>query len=175
LIAGKDPMTALDAVSIASNDLPGIRLHLLASDRAMESTIRARLECDPILRDRVELHDPVPSSQIDRWYRGAPIFMSTSHREGSGYSLIEALTCGCAPVVTAIPPHLAILAAADAPIARTFPVGAGADAGAALVQVAMDVHGTSEPIVNNRRSLLHWDLVARQLVDAYHHVLPRDC
>jgi glycosyltransferase involved in cell wall biosynthesis len=35
--------------------------------------------------------------------RAADLFVLGSHREGSGYSLIEALACGLPPVVTDIP------------------------------------------------------------------------
>ncbi len=35
--------------------------------------------------------------------RAADIFVLGSHREGSGYSVIEALACGLPPVVTDIP------------------------------------------------------------------------
>jgi glycosyltransferase involved in cell wall biosynthesis len=174
LIEGKDPLTALDAVARASQDIPGVHLHLLATDRAMESAVRARVAADDALTGRVTVHDPVPPTEIDRWYRGVPVFLSTSRREGSGYSLIEALTCGCAPVVAAIPPHLAILDVALPAVGGTFPAGDAAAAAAVLVQVAGRMHGSGEPIVNGGRSLLHWNGVAHQLVAAYRVVLPRD-
>ncbi|MFL5774102.1 MAG: glycosyltransferase, partial [Flavisolibacter sp.] len=34
----------------------------------------------------------------------ADFYISGSHSEGSGYALVEAMTCGCIPVVTDIPP-----------------------------------------------------------------------
>jgi glycosyltransferase involved in cell wall biosynthesis len=174
LIPGKDPMTALDAVAIAARDLPAVHLHLLVTDRMMEAAIRARVDADAALRGRVHVHDPVPAAEIDRWYRGAPVVLSTSRREGSGYSLIEALTCGCAPVVTSIPPHLAILAAAHVSLDGIFPPGDSAAAAAALVNVARRIRGSGEPIMNGARSLLHWNGVAHQLVAAYRVVLTRD-
>jgi glycosyltransferase involved in cell wall biosynthesis len=35
--------------------------------------------------------------------QAADVFVLGSHREGSGYSLLEALACGAAPVITDIP------------------------------------------------------------------------
>jgi glycosyltransferase involved in cell wall biosynthesis len=174
LIAGKDPLAALDAVALALRDVPDVHLHLLATDRTMERAVRARIDDEPALQSRVHVHDPVPVGEIERWYRGAPVFLSTSHREGSGYSLIEALTCGCAPVVTAIPPHLAILDAAAASVVGTFPPGDAPAAAAALVQVVGRLPSTGEPNVNGGRSLLDWTGVGHQLVAAYRSVLPRD-
>jgi glycosyltransferase involved in cell wall biosynthesis len=43
--------------------------------------------------------------------RAADIFVLGSHREGSGYSLIEALGCGLPPVVTDIPSFRALTGA----------------------------------------------------------------
>jgi glycosyltransferase involved in cell wall biosynthesis len=174
LIEGKDPLTALDAVARASSEVPGLHLHLLATDRAMESAVRAQLAANGSLAGRVTVHDPVPSTEIERWYRGAQVFLSTSHREGSGYSLIEALTCGCAPVVTAIPPHLAILDAARPPTSDTFAPGDPVGAAAALSRVVRLIRRSGEPNMDGTRSLLHWNRVAHQLVAAYRGVLPRD-
>jgi glycosyltransferase involved in cell wall biosynthesis len=173
LIIGKDPLTALEAVALAADQVPDLQLHLLATDRAMERAVRARTAADPRLAGRVHVHDQVAASEMERWYRGAAVYLSTSHREGSGYSLIEALTCGCAPVVSAIPPHLAILDAADSAVLGTFPPGDPPAAAAALVQVARLIRRTGEPNVNGSRTLLHWNLVAHQLVAAYRSVLPR--
>ena len=36
-------------------------------------------------------------------FRATDFYLQTSHREGSGYSLIEALACGATPLVTDIP------------------------------------------------------------------------
>ena len=43
--------------------------------------------------------------------RAADVFVLGSHREGSGYSLIEALACGLPPVVTDIPSFRSLTAA----------------------------------------------------------------
>lgn len=45
----------------------------------------------------------MPHGRIELLMRAADIFVLGSHREGSGYSLIEALACGLPPVVTDIP------------------------------------------------------------------------
>ena len=62
------------------------------------------------------------------WYRRADVYLSTSHHEGSNFSLIEALGFGCLPVVTSIPSHLAIVKE----LASTFAVGDAAAAGALI-------------------------------------------
>ncbi len=59
-----------------------------------------------------------PSREMSGWYRRADVYFSTSHREGSNYSLIEALGLGCRPVVTEIPSHAAIILGVGAAIRR---------------------------------------------------------
>jgi glycosyltransferase involved in cell wall biosynthesis len=169
LIEGKDPLTALDAIALAAATLPDVHLHLLATDRPLEPAVRTKVASTPELDGRVHLHDPVPIDEIGRWYRGAPIFLSTSRREGSGYSLIEAVSCGCAPVVTSIPPHLAIVRSTTG----TFLPGDAAAAAAALVQVSRHIERSSEPMPVDGRSLLSWESVAGQLLAAYRSAIPR--
>ena len=55
------------------------------------------------MRDRVHLLGRLPHERIELLMRAADIFVLGSHREGSGYSLIEALACGLPPAVTDIP------------------------------------------------------------------------
>jgi glycosyltransferase involved in cell wall biosynthesis len=43
--------------------------------------------------------------ELRAWYSAADFYISGSHSEGSGYALIEAMACGCIPVVTHIPSY----------------------------------------------------------------------
>ncbi len=164
LIAGKDPLTAVEAFALAA--LPDAQLHMLATDRTMEAEVRARIAATASLRDRVHLHAAVPHQRMAAWYRGAHIYFSTSHREGSGYSLIEAMACGCVPVVSAIPPHRAI--AGD--VGAQFPV---ADAPAAAKALENASWRSGEPSLERSRIVLSWEHVAGQLVAAYDTVARR--
>ena len=40
---------------------------------------------------------------LDLWFSAADGYVSGSHREGSGFALIESMSCGCVPIVTDIP------------------------------------------------------------------------
>ena len=91
---------------------------MLATDRAMEAEVR-ELIASLDLGGVVHLHPPVPHAEMPGWYRRADVYLSTSHHEGSNYSLIEALGFGCFPVVTDIPSHAAIVK----DLVRMFAVG----------------------------------------------------
>jgi glycosyltransferase involved in cell wall biosynthesis len=173
LVPGKDPLLALDAFAAAADAafggaLPDAHLHLLATDRTLEPRVQARLAELGEVGGRIHLHAPVPHHRMRAWLEAADVFFSTSHHEGSGYSLIEAITCGCTPAVTAIPPHLAIVG----PEAPSFPPGDAAAAATALVRAAHRSRNGGGPAfgVPNMPS---WGLVATQLADAYASVSRR--
>jgi glycosyltransferase involved in cell wall biosynthesis len=103
LDVNKDPLTVLEGISEAARALPGLRLHCCFGSAPLLRAVQDRVARDPRLRDRVQLLGRVPHERIELLMRAADIFILGSHREGSGYSLIEALACGLPPVVTDIP------------------------------------------------------------------------
>ena len=102
LIPSKDPLCAVRAIAEARRLGSAAELHMLATDRSMEAEVRRLVESMD-LREVVHLHPAVDFAEISGWYRRADAYLSTSHREGSNYSLIEALGLGCSPVVTRDP------------------------------------------------------------------------
>ncbi|MGH9640945.1 MAG: glycosyltransferase family 4 protein [Terriglobales bacterium] len=103
LNANKDPITVLGGVSAAARTLPRLQLHCCFGEAPLLEAVQARIAADPELRGRVHLHGRVSHDRVEQLMRAADIFVLGSHREGSGYSLIEALASGLPPVVTDIP------------------------------------------------------------------------
>jgi glycosyltransferase involved in cell wall biosynthesis len=66
--------------------------------------IKAKLATNEILNTAVKLVGSVPNRELVAWYSAADFFISGSHHEAAGFALIEAMACGCIPVVTRIPP-----------------------------------------------------------------------
>jgi glycosyltransferase involved in cell wall biosynthesis len=111
LNANKDPMTVLDGISDAARVLPRLQLYCCFGDAPLLRAVEARIFSDPLLRERVHLLGRVPHETVEQLMRAADVFVLGSHREGSGYSLIEALACGLPPVVTDIPSFRALTGA----------------------------------------------------------------
>jgi glycosyltransferase involved in cell wall biosynthesis len=99
----KDPLTVLDGIATAVRHLPGITLTCCFGSAPLLSDVEGRVARDPELRDRVRLLGRVPHAEIEQLMRAADLFVLGSHREGSGFALIEALATGLTPVVTDIP------------------------------------------------------------------------
>jgi glycosyltransferase involved in cell wall biosynthesis len=103
LNANKDPFTVLEGIAAAARELPQLQLFCCFGAAPLLRGVLHRIAKDADLRGRVHLLGRVPHEKIELLMRAADIFVLGSHREGSGYSLIEALACGLPPVVTDIP------------------------------------------------------------------------
>lgn len=99
----KDPLTVLEGVSRVIDVLPGLKLWCCYGEAPLATAVAKRVAEDPRLRERVHLLGRRPHGEIESLMRAADAFVLGSHREGSGYALIEALACGLQPLVTDIP------------------------------------------------------------------------
>ncbi|MEO8405866.1 MAG: glycosyltransferase family 4 protein [Chitinophagaceae bacterium] len=103
LDANKDPLTVLKAFAKFLLVEPSAHLHMIYLDDPLLPEIKKMLEVDELLAKAVLLHGKIPHEQLQRWYSAADFYISASHYESGGIALIEAMACGCIPVVTAIP------------------------------------------------------------------------
>lgn len=126
----KDPLAVLDGVARASGPLPDLRLWCCFRDAPLLDAVRDRVARDPRLSGRVHLVGPVPHARIAEWMSAADLFVAGSHREGSGYALIEALACGLPPIVTDIPSHRMLTG--EGGVGHLWPVGDSAGLAAGL-------------------------------------------
>lgn len=104
----KDPLTVLDGVALAAARLPGLQLWMCFGKAPLYDAVRERLR-DPRLAGRVHLLGQVEHARVEALMSAADFLVQGSHREGSGYSVIEALACGLSPVVTDIPSFRSLL------------------------------------------------------------------
>jgi glycosyltransferase involved in cell wall biosynthesis len=159
LIASKDPLCAVRALAAARARGSRAQLHMLATDRSMEPEVHDLVESLG-MGAYVHVHPQVPHAEIAGWYDRADVYLSTSHHEGSNYSLIEALGFGCHPVVTDIPSHAAIVKE----LAGRFAIGDATTAGALIstppIRPAPD-------IILYSREALSWGTIAEELGAIY--------
>jgi glycosyltransferase involved in cell wall biosynthesis len=121
LNANKDPLTVLEGISAALGELPRLHLYCCFASAPLLRAVKSRIASDTGLRDRVHLLGRLPHERIELLMRAADLFVLGSHREGSGYSLIEALACGLPPVVTDIPSFRSLTNAGS--VGKLWPCG----------------------------------------------------
>jgi glycosyltransferase involved in cell wall biosynthesis len=104
LIARKDPVTVLKAFNKYLEKDPDARLYMIYRKGELLEKVNELIVAMPALQTAVRVIGNVAHEELSDWFTAADFFLLGSHSEGSGTALIEAMACGCIPVVTDIPP-----------------------------------------------------------------------
>jgi len=102
LIAGKDPFTVLSAFNLYARHQPDARLYIIYQDDQLLGDVKKIIAASDTLQQTVILAGSVENKDLADWYSSANFFISGSRREAAGYALLEAMACGCIPLVTRI-------------------------------------------------------------------------
>jgi len=141
----KDPLVVLDGVARAARVLEHLRLYCCFGEAPLLGDVRDRIAADPALRRRAHLLGRVSHGQVELLMRAADLFVLGSHREGSGYALIEALACGLTPVVTDIPSFRALTGRGA--VGALWPTGDARALCGALVSMASRLDAQTRAVV----------------------------
>lgn len=134
LNANKDPHTVLDGLSLAAPSMPGFQMWCCFGSAPQRADVERRIAADPLLASRVHLLGRVPHERVQVLMQAADLFVIGSRREGSGYSVIEALASGLPPVVTDIPSFRKLVGAGPAAAGFLFRCGDARGLAAQLVE-----------------------------------------
>jgi glycosyltransferase involved in cell wall biosynthesis len=104
----KDPLTVLRGAAAFFERRPDARLTMIYAEADLEAEVRRTIARTPVLASRVRLAGRIARAEMPAWFSAADLFVLGSHREGSGYALLDALACGAWPVVTDIPSFRAL-------------------------------------------------------------------
>ena len=101
-ISVKDPLTVLKGFRDFARSQRSAMLRMVYQDDTLLDEVRQFIRSEG-LENQVALLGKKSSPELEELYSAADYYISGSHREGSGYALVEAMSCGCIPVVTDIP------------------------------------------------------------------------
>ena len=158
----KDPLTLLRAFAQFVTHRPAARLYMIFQTNELLPEINAFLETHKTISDAIILVGQVAKDEMSSWYSSVDLFVSTSRREGSGYSLIESLACGCIPIVSDIPSFNAITA--EGAVGFFFPPG-DADKLAVCMSAAIKVEleKARQASLDHFERALSFEAIARSL------------
>lgn len=170
LTSNKDPLTVLDGFERALAALPGATLTMIFGTDELLPGVRRRIEASPALGARVRLVGEAPRHEMPAFYSAADIFIVGSHREGSGYALMEAGACGAVPAVTDIPTFR--LLTADGSLGALWTAGDAIDCARALTHVGRgDLTAARSRVMEHFARALSWPAVGRRAFDIYTDVM----
>lgn len=104
----KDPITVIDGFEKFLSAVPSAKLHMIYQSGELLSSINKKLDNTPWLKDHILLRGKVHHEDLELWYSAADFVISGSRREAGSVVLLEAMACGCIPIVTAIPASLRV-------------------------------------------------------------------
>ncbi|HEY8312110.1 MAG TPA: glycosyltransferase family 4 protein, partial [Gemmatimonadaceae bacterium] len=165
----KDPLTTLAAFARVVSQLSNARLWCCFGTAPLMKQVTKYIDSHPGLADRVTFLGDRPHSEMEQLFRAADFFVQTSHRESTGYSLIEALACGTPALVTDIPASRRITA--NGRVSSLTPVGDAHALATAMVAWAQRNR------LESRRAARSWfeeslsfECIGRELRAAYESV-----
>ncbi|MBI5858358.1 MAG: glycosyltransferase family 4 protein [Sphingobacteriales bacterium] len=103
LNANKDPLTVLEGFEKYFAANTGARLYMIYQENDLLEAVIEKINTSPLLKERVIVVGKIENAEMETWYNAADYIVSGSHYEGGSYALMEALACGCVPIVTDIP------------------------------------------------------------------------
>ncbi len=81
-------------------------MHMLMLGGGSQSAYVHRFVEENGLSDHVDFVGYLSNEKLAQYYRAGDIYLSASHVDGSSVALLEAMGCGCVPVVSDIPSNL---------------------------------------------------------------------
>lgn len=166
LDANKDPLTILQAVRRALRHLPDLQLWCAFGSTELLPAMQALLREDRHLAAHVHLLGRVPHEAVEALCRASDMFVLGSHREGSGYALLEALACGLTPVVSDIPSFRSLTG--NGAVGALVPVGDADGFASSIVALAgRPRREARDAVLAHFATTLSPDALGHRLVRAY--------
>lgn len=100
----KDPLTVLRAFLQYCTRHPGAVLCMVYRGGDLLEQVKALL-AEHVFAANVVLRSNVAHADMQDWFSSADFFISASHSEVYGVAVVEAMSCGCIPVLSNIPSH----------------------------------------------------------------------
>jgi len=103
LDSNKDPITLVHTFARFAKISQDAHVYLIFHGNELINGVKEILLASPGISDRITLVGKVEHDDLVYWFNSADFIISTSHYEGSGIAVSEAMSCGCIPILSNIP------------------------------------------------------------------------
>lgn len=150
----KDPVTLVKAFVAFSKNKDVELSMIFQNDVLLEKT-------RPLANEKIHFVGKVEHAKLQDWFNEADFIISTSHYEGSGIAVCEALSCGCFPILTNIPSFRMMTGYGK--IGRLFEAGSEND----LIKALEETEGVknSDKIIQHFNEELSFEANARKIIN----------
>ncbi len=168
----KDPLTVLKAMASYKTEHRDFRLQMIFRENTLEAEVRKFIE-ENELTQQVDLIAYVPRERISLYMHQNDYFIAASHKEGSGYSLMEAMACGLTPIATRIPSFVELTQ--NEKVGSLYPVGDDA----ALLKILNKLPKTKKTlkermlVVDFFNKFFSYEAIAKKTQKIYHEAISR--
>ena len=161
LDANKDPLTVVKAFITFLQTNPGARLYMIFQENEMEEEISNTIN-EAKAEKNIVLAGKKDHSQLVSWYNAADFIISGSHAEGGGIAIMEAMSCGCIPILTKIPSFIKMTD--NGRIGMLYEAGnPQALHSLLLLSTAMDIESESIKVVERFKSEFSFKAIAQKI------------
>lgn len=101
----KDPITVLNAFSEYVKFEPKAVLNMIYENTTLLIEVENIIK-EKSLNKNIKLIGKINHKNLENWFQKSSFFIMGSHKEGGSIALIEAMACGCIPIVTNIPANV---------------------------------------------------------------------
>lgn len=98
----KDPLTVLSGFELYLETCRDAKLYMIYQTDELLSVMKDKIRESEKLTASVILKGKIDHKELVHWYSASDFYISGSHQESCGFALLEAMACGCIPLVTNI-------------------------------------------------------------------------
>jgi glycosyltransferase involved in cell wall biosynthesis len=162
LNANKDPVTVVKAFIRFLSYQPAAKLYMIYQSTELLKAVQSLIEQDAKAIEAIKLAGHVDHDQMVEWYNSSDFIISSSHYEGSGIAVCEAMSCGCVPLLTDIFSFRSMTGPNKCGL--LFKVGNVDDLLSILVKACgMNIEAESEKTLNQFRRELSFEAIAQKI------------
>lgn len=143
----KDPFTVIKAFSKIVNHFPEAKLYMIFRFDDLKIEVEELIKtCS--LQNQIVLLGSKKREELHYYYNSSDYMLAASYKEGSGYSVIEAMSCGVVPILSDIPSFRRLTG--NGTVGKIFETGNAESLYGAVLEI------TEKPVVEQREKTLQY-------------------